>query len=298
MIFLSESGWRLSSSCAGDSPYNSRMNHGAIILCGGMSSRMGRPKALLPWRGTTMIAHVVGILKRAVSEVIVVASEELHLPPLDATVVRDREPKLGPLAGLREGLEALSADLAFATSTDAPFISEPFVTKMLSFGRAAAPDVGGFVQTLSAVFPKSLAPKAAELIAQQRMSVLGLLTASDFHRVHADELPDLDSIRGFNTPDEYLTAVRNEPSADPVRVEFLGLSRTITSTPTFDAPPAKLGEILDAASSRLNAAPLVSGGAVAPHILISLNGELFVRDLNVPVGAGERLLIIDAAAGG
>ena len=273
------------------------MTHGAIVLCGGLSSRMGRPKALLPWRGTTMIAHVVGILKRAVSEVIVVASEELHLPPLDATVVRDREPKLGPLAGLREGLEALGADLAFATSTDAPFITEAFVTTMLSFGCAAAPDVEGFVQTLSAVYPKSLAPKAAELIAQQRMSVQFLLEAADFRRVRAHELPDLDSIRGFNTPDEYLAAVRKEPSADPVRVEFLGLSRTKTSTPTFDALPAKLGEILDAASLRLNAAPLLSGGAVVPHFLISLNGELFLRDLNVPIGPGERVLIMDAAAG-
>jgi molybdenum cofactor cytidylyltransferase len=33
---------------------------GAVILGAGASSRMGRPKLLLPWRGTTVIGHLLG----------------------------------------------------------------------------------------------------------------------------------------------------------------------------------------------------------------------------------------------
>jgi molybdenum cofactor cytidylyltransferase len=32
---------------------------GVVILAAGMSSRMGRPKLLLPWRGTTVVGHLV-----------------------------------------------------------------------------------------------------------------------------------------------------------------------------------------------------------------------------------------------
>ena len=32
---------------------------GVIILGAGASSRMGRPKLLLPWRGTTVIGHII-----------------------------------------------------------------------------------------------------------------------------------------------------------------------------------------------------------------------------------------------
>ena len=42
----------------------------AIILCGGKSSRMGRAKAWLPWRGQPMVAHVVSFVRPVVDEVV------------------------------------------------------------------------------------------------------------------------------------------------------------------------------------------------------------------------------------
>jgi len=186
------------------------MKHGAIILCGGLSSRMGRPKALLPWRGRTMIEHVTGVLRTVVDDIVVVTSTDLPLPPLEAKVVRDREPKLGPLGAIREGLEATGAELCFATGTDAPFISPAFVKAMLAFGTAAAPEVDAFIQPLAAAYPASLAAVANELIANKRMSLHFLLETVNFRRVLAAEVPDIESIRGFNTPEEYEQAVRKD----------------------------------------------------------------------------------------
>ena len=186
------------------------MKYGAIILCGGMSSRMGRPKALLPWRGKTMIEHVAGILRPLVDEVIVVTSAELELPKLDAKIVKDREPNLGPLGGMREGLEASSAELCYAASTDAPYLTPGFVLKMLSFGTAAAPVVDGVVQPLSAVYPVSLKRTANELIAAKRMGLHLLLEAGGFRKVMPEELPETLSVRNLNTPEQYLEAVQND----------------------------------------------------------------------------------------
>lgn len=41
-----------------DSPKQNK-SVGVIILAAGASSRMGKPKMLLPWRGTTVIGHVI-----------------------------------------------------------------------------------------------------------------------------------------------------------------------------------------------------------------------------------------------
>ncbi|MBS1995028.1 MAG: NTP transferase domain-containing protein, partial [Cyanobacteria bacterium SZAS LIN-2] len=34
----------------------------ALVLCGGKSKRMGRPKAFLPYNGTTMINHILTVV--------------------------------------------------------------------------------------------------------------------------------------------------------------------------------------------------------------------------------------------
>lgn len=171
---------------------------------------MGSPKALLPWRGQPMIAHVVGVLDECVSEIVVVSSAQLKLPPLPkpVRVIHDSEPGRGPLAGLRDGLNVIRADLAFVTSTDAPFLSAAFVRKMLAFDRAAVPEIDGHIQPLAAVYPRALSALATSLLAQSRAGLTDLLKAANARRVLAAELPDVESLRTFNTPEEYQAALR------------------------------------------------------------------------------------------
>ncbi len=43
-----------------------RISAGGIVLCGGQSKRMGRPKAWLPFGGETMLQRVVRVLAEVV----------------------------------------------------------------------------------------------------------------------------------------------------------------------------------------------------------------------------------------
>src|SRR5437764_5768651 len=81
-----------------------------IVLCGGQSSRMGRPKAWLPFVGETMLGREVRLLGTVVSPVVVVAAPDQEVPPLPSgvLVVRDPQRGRGPLQGLAAGLEALT----------------------------------------------------------------------------------------------------------------------------------------------------------------------------------------------
>ena len=51
-----------------------RAGFGGIVLCGGKSTRMGRPKLSLPFGDETMLSRVVRIVSQVVSPVVVVAS--------------------------------------------------------------------------------------------------------------------------------------------------------------------------------------------------------------------------------
>ena len=47
----------------------------ALLLCGGRSKRMGRPKAFLPFEGTTMISHILGNITGLFREILLVSNE-------------------------------------------------------------------------------------------------------------------------------------------------------------------------------------------------------------------------------
>jgi molybdopterin-guanine dinucleotide biosynthesis protein A len=268
---------------------------GAIVLCGGRSSRMGRAKAWLPWRGRPMVAHVVALLRPVVDEVVAVTSPDLDLPPLDVRVVRDPESDGGPLVGLCAGLEAIECDRVFATGTDAPFLTRKFVEALLAVGGPAAPEVDGHVQTLAAVYPGDGDAQARALLGEGRRRPLHLLEAAGYRKLPPEALPDLESLRGFNTADAYLEAVRSDAPDARATIEFVGRPRRLAGVDAVEVPVGTLAEVLGHAPDSLD---LVAGDRVAPPYLVSLGGRDFVRDARIPIGPGERVVVIDSGAGG
>src|SRR6185295_5472848 len=111
------------------------MTAGGIVLCGGRSTRMGSPKALLPFGAETMLQRVVRLLATVVSPIVVVAAPQQSLPtlPPDVLVARDEQEGRGPLEGLRAGLKALpdGVDTAYVTSCDVPLLVPGFVRRMI-----------------------------------------------------------------------------------------------------------------------------------------------------------------------
>src|SRR5690554_1051937 len=110
---------------------------GAIILCGGRSRRMGRPKEWLSIGGEALLQRVVRLVSTRADLIIVSAAEGQSLPdlPRSVEVVRDPAPDLGPLQGLSTGLDALDsrADWAFATAADAPLLRPKWIDRLLGF---------------------------------------------------------------------------------------------------------------------------------------------------------------------
>jgi molybdopterin-guanine dinucleotide biosynthesis protein A len=261
---------------------------------------MGRAKAWLPWfGGRTLVEHVVERLRPAVDEVVVVTSADLDLPPLEARVVRDREPERGPLAGLRDGLAAVESDFAFVTATDAPFLTPAYVGAMLDRGVACAPVADGHVQVLSAVVPRAGAALAERLLTAGRARPLALLEALDFVAIDEGELDvgETPPWLGFNTPEAYLDAVRAEDPGAQCEVELLGRAATDGVPPVVTSPVGSLGDVLAHVTTGRDLT-LVEEDRIARAHLVSLGGRDLVRARGLPVGPGERVTVLDAQAGG
>jgi len=210
---------RVSADIAWRDKPNPEFRAGAVVLCGGKSTRMGTSKALLPFGPETMLQRVLRILSSLVSPLVVVAAADQELPELPAGVLvaRDERPERGPLEGLRAGLKALPEDVdrAYVTSCDVPLLVPGFVTQMLEHSRdhdIAVMEIDGFPHPLSAVYRRSVLPHVEGLLAQDRLRPVFLFDAVRTRRVRPDEMtsdPDLRTLRNLNTREDYQQALRD-----------------------------------------------------------------------------------------
>jgi molybdopterin-guanine dinucleotide biosynthesis protein A len=196
------------------------MNVGGIVLCGGQSSRMGRPKAWLPFGGEPMLIRVVRRLEKAVRPIVVVAAPDQDVPPLPTSVevVRDEVAGRGPLQGLQAGLVALrdQVDAAYLSSCDVPFLQPAFVRRLVELlGEHAicVPRIGDYHHPLAAVYRVEVVDAVLRLLAENRLRPFFLFEAVPTRVVGPDELRDLDpdflTLRNLNTPEDYDAALRD-----------------------------------------------------------------------------------------
>jgi len=194
-----------------------QMSAGAIVLCGGKSTRMGTPKALLPFGSETMLQRVVRLLADVVLPIVVVAAADQPLPelPRQVIVTRDEQEGRGPLEGLRAGLKALPAhvDAAYVTSCDVPLLEPAFVREMLDLANdfdIAVMEIDGFPHPLSAVYRRAVLSDVEDLLAADRLRPAFLFDRVKTRRVRPDEIttdPDLRTLRNLNTREEYNRAL-------------------------------------------------------------------------------------------
>src|SRR5712692_8028108 len=154
-----------------------------LVLAGGQSRRMGRPKAWLEAGNTVLLRYVVDRLAPAFSEVMGSFAEpeqmEQHLP---YRVVFDRKRSAGPLAGLEAGLLSARYEVLFAVACDMPYVSQSTAELAVAAARscdAAIPRHDGLFEPVCGAYRKTALP-----------AIVGALDAGNY-TAH-DVVMDLD----------------------------------------------------------------------------------------------------------
>ena len=204
------------------------MEQGAIILCGGKSSRMGRDKATLPFGPEQMLQRVVRLLGEVVDlgKIVVVAAPGQALPelPVGVSVAHDSRQERGPLEGLSAGLRSLSgrADAVYATSCDVPLLVPNFVERMfdlLGEYDIAVPRDGQHHHPLAAVYRLTVLAHVQKLLDADRLRPRFLFDEVNTREVPVDELrsvdPQLSTLENLNHPEDYRSALASAGFAEP-----------------------------------------------------------------------------------
>ncbi len=188
-----------------------------FVLAGGLSTRMGRDKATLAYRGKPLVVHALERMSGIVSEPRIVGLRS----DLDsyARVVPDRHPGIGPLGGLEAALASSDAELNLFLPVDLPLLPTSFLFELLqraclTGAVATIPLVNGMPQPLVAVYRRALLPFLEEAIERKEYKVMrpmerakNLPGGVDFF--HVEIFPERDNVwpylwfRNINSPQDF-----------------------------------------------------------------------------------------------
>ena len=202
------------------------MRVGSLILAGGRSRRMGKPKESLTLGGKTLLGRAVETLLHCTWPVVVVArGGDQQMPPLppEAEVIHDDSPDAGPLLAIAKGMRHLrhthgfhDLDALFVTGCDSPYLTAAIVgwlRDQLGLHQCVVPRGNGFLQPLCAIYRLNCLPEIDALllcgivtprtIVEQTKALVPLESALRKFD------PELHCLNNLNTPEDFAQALRD-----------------------------------------------------------------------------------------
>lgn len=185
------------------------MQSSGFVLAGGASKRMGQPKALLPYRGTTLIEHVAKIVAEAAGSVapssVIVIGDPAQLGHLGLKVVPDELPGYGPASGIYTALRVTKTDWNLVVACDMPAVTADLLRLLLLRAETAerncvaATGPYGQPEPLCAVYHRRCLPALTRSIRDKRLRMRDFVKEIGAVWVPVDKL----AVANVNTPAEW-----------------------------------------------------------------------------------------------
>lgn len=152
-----------------------QMNHSAVVLAGGKSSRMGRDKAWLEVAGRNLLERQIELARATgAAEVFISGRVGADYSEFGCAVLLDDFADAGPLAGIEKALARSHSARALVLAVDLPQLSPSFLRRLATIGprtSGAIPRVNGRIEPLAAIYPREAWPLAVESLRSGKNSV-------------------------------------------------------------------------------------------------------------------------------
>ncbi len=183
------------------------------ILCGGKSSRMGREKGLVKFKGKSFLSRILDEIPINASPVFLITDKEIY-QEFGRTLIPDLSPDKGPVGGVYTALCHSDTEWVMILSCDIPLIRRELLNKLISKSRNSKADVVFFSDgendfPLIACYRKSLAIHFEKAVIEDKLKLKKLVDSLDTLQIQASS-SEVIYLSNVNTPSDLEVLNKNQ----------------------------------------------------------------------------------------
>lgn len=175
------------------------------ILTGGKNSRMnGKKKLFLELEGQPFYKIITNAFA-GLDKIYLSVEKERPYAKLGYPMVLDQYDAIGPMGGIASGLAACEEEALFVVACDMPYVTKAVVERLVKAyeekPQLTLAAIGGDIQPLFGIYPKSLYPAFEKMIEEDNYRIRRIM---QYTEVTVLELGAESTIcENVNTPEEY-----------------------------------------------------------------------------------------------
>ena len=181
-------------------------------MAGGLGTRIGRDKALLPWGDSIILNDIVSQMKRVCDDVILVRNCPLEHEIEGIRVVSDTYRQMGPLAGIHAGLSIALHEYAFVTACDMPHMPQAAIEHLFNEAEgwdSVIPATGRDYEPLFACYSRKCLPVIEGLLQRSVCKIIEVLPLVRYKTIAREFFLQIDTriFSNINTWEQYKSAL-------------------------------------------------------------------------------------------
>lgn len=188
----------------------SKCSQTAIILAGGISSRMGEDKALLKINGTPLLQRIYTVASECASRVYVVSpwiEQYTSILPASCQIIRENLPTQGPLVAFSQVLPQIETEWVLLLACDLPLLTSAVIQQWANALPSLSEDTiaylpkqGNLWHPLSGFYRSSCLASLQDYIKRGRRSFQDWLNQSPVKQLIVS---DPSVLLNCNTPEDF-----------------------------------------------------------------------------------------------